>query len=137
MTAQEEYGCLRLGTLSPHTLEKCILESVAKSAGQTPDNLQNIAGACSPRGDRVEALRCFDCHTRQPLTSVLLVSSPHWSIPRAIDHFTIKAQSCRNRSRHASHSNHIFCLLAPCPTLAPQHQFPPSKLCSRHCLSQK
>ena len=89
-------------------------------AGFRPRRLRLGRTHSSPRRNRVGAApRFLGCHTRQPLTPVLLVSSPHWSIPRAIDYFTIKAQACRNQSRDTSHSNHLVCLLAPCPTLAP------------------
>ena len=69
-------------------LEKCILGSLEKSASQTSHHLQNILGACSQRGNRVEtAPRGFDSRTRQPVP--LFSPPPHWYIPRAIDYFTI------------------------------------------------
>lgn len=62
----------------------------------------------------------FPCSS---IMSVLLVSLPHRSVPRAIAHFALQRQSCRYRSRYTSHSNHRS---SPLCLLAPQHQSPPS-----------
>ena len=95
-----------------------------KSAGQTPDHLQNTRGASAlarlwticriaqapvarEARNRVEAtLQGLDSNTPRPPIFVLLVSPPHLSVPRAIDYFTLSAQSRRNRSLCTSHSNH-------------------------------
>ena len=99
----------------PYSLVKSAGQTPSASAeyprglrvGQTPGHLQNIAGACSPQGNRVEAtLRGLDSNTPRLPTFVLLVSPPRLSVPRAIDYFTIEAQSRRNRSLCTSHSNH-------------------------------
>ena len=63
-----------------------------QSGRLTPGHLQNIAGACSPRGNRVEAtLQGFDSNTPRPPIFVLPVSPSHRSVPRAFDSFTIQA----------------------------------------------
>ena len=127
------------------TLEKCIPDPLAKSAGQTPDHLQNtrvvsawpdsgpanIAGACSPP---VEAtLRGLDSNTPRPPIFVLLVSPPH----------QYRSQSRRNRSPRTPHSNHrspLTCFDAsasisspqtPSPSSHPNHNPSSFRICSR------
>ena len=71
MTTQEERGWGH----SVSALEKCILDSVAKSAGQTPDHLQNIAGACSPRGNNTARFK-FQYSSTAYVRVACLITTP-------------------------------------------------------------
>ena len=83
------------------------LQNAREASALARLRMQNIAGARSPRGNRVEATpQGLDSNTPRPPIFALIVSPPHRSVPRAFDSFTIEAQSHRNRSPRTPHSNH-------------------------------
>ena len=75
---------LSIKALSLHRQERCILDSAAKSAGQTPDHLQNIAGACSPRGQATAWKQHCDVRTSILVSHSRLyfLSHHHIGLPR-------------------------------------------------------
>ena len=85
-----------------YTLERYhwrILEVSRPDLGPSAQYLRHLWPARQPRGSSTARFRF-------PPMSTPLVSPPHWSISRVIDHITIEAQSCHNRSRYTSHTNH-------------------------------
>ena len=113
-------------------VEKWILYLLKQPAGPDLGPFAEASSVCIPRGKRVGAAP--QARARFPyslIIFVLLVSPPHWSVPRAIDYLAIKASSC-NRSLCTSHSYYrsdLNCFLAP------PHQSIPFKPYPRHRLT--